>query len=253
MTWSRHQHAGYADVQTRFDEGGRLMTKDDDAPVANPTDLQDDVPAYLEFLTIKARQNEFPSPFQDAQYNVIETYERLEGLRAACFANIKLVTDNWILVQASPPIYRPLLGYSSPSSEGIVYKASSLDGIVALHEYGHTVGLQHRANSVNAFMYDPYNPTQKETTIDPSSSGSVHSSHSGYPSCRTDLSRCRGRRIGLVLQPLHDDNIGRQGEVGDELHERRFGVQLRNGRLSHGTACRHGQVRHPPEAKMSSS
>lgn len=69
--------------------------------------------------------------------------------------------DRWV-GRLINPTTMPLLGYSSPSSEGIVYKASSLDGIVAIHEYGHTVGLQHRTNNVNAFMYDSYNPSLKE-------------------------------------------------------------------------------------------
>lgn len=163
MTWSRHPAAGSGDVQTKFDEGARLLAKDDDTLVVNPTDPQDDVPTYLEFLIIEANQKQFPPPFADAAYNVIQYYEELEWLRAACFANIKMVTDIRIVTGANPPTYLPLLGYASPGSEGLVYKVSSLDGIVAVHEYGHTVGLQHRTSNTNAVMYNPYGPTLKET------------------------------------------------------------------------------------------
>lgn len=53
--------------------------------------IEDDVPTYLEFIVIKARQGVFPPPFNGAKYLDIVSREDLEALIEAPFANIKLV------------------------------------------------------------------------------------------------------------------------------------------------------------------
>jgi len=167
MTWSRHPQAGSGDVQVKFDEGARLLAKDDDDLVANPTDPQDDVPAYLEFLIIRAAQNVFPADWVGSQYNNVIGEVNIGALLTQQFANIKLVTSIWRYVNNT---WVDCAGVSTPGLPSILFRVSGLDGVVAMHEYGHRAGLSERdPDSPDAIMRSIYNSQADEVNATESS------------------------------------------------------------------------------------
>jgi hypothetical protein len=151
MTWSRHPTlTTVPDVQAKFDEGARLLATDDDPriadadPVVTPgspqfdahTYNQDDVPVYMEFIVIKARQSAFPPPFNNAKYQNITDPRDLAYLCVARFANIKVVQS----------IAGGEGGFVHPDGDrsGMVLVAGGLTGALAAHESGHLASLEHR-------------------------------------------------------------------------------------------------------------
>jgi len=164
MTWSRHPMTPLLDLQDRFDKGALLLArdddelvKDDDPRVANDTFRNgDDVPTYLEFLMLKARQQTFPSnfvvngvavDFTATTYCEITDLPTLRKLMLVPFANVKVVNRIEILgVRMS--------GYAEPGN-GLVYDRSQLAALAAIHECGHAAGLEHRGQTNSGDVANP--------------------------------------------------------------------------------------------------
>lgn len=66
---------------------------------------------------------------------------------AARFANVKLISQ--INISGWTPE-----GYAEPGSSGIVLAEGGLNGLTAVHEFGHTAGLEHRDDAA-AIMRSP--------------------------------------------------------------------------------------------------
>jgi len=152
LTWSKHPAVTPArDMQDVFDEGARLLARDDDVRVRDGTPgldpITDDVNTYIEFIVIKAKENQFPShyevspgvfrDFTDANYSDVTDILKLDILRVARFANVKLVKS--IVISGVP-----FCGRAGPLVAGIVVANNALDGLTVAHEYGHTAALEHR-------------------------------------------------------------------------------------------------------------
>jgi hypothetical protein len=137
-------------MQLAEDNDQRL--KGDDPRLSDPnTRNQDDAPTYIDFFIIRAKRSTFSSSwFMDGQvvnftepdYSDIREVAKLLSLLHAQFANIKLV--NSIVIADNH-----LGGYALPGISAIVLAHEGLSWLCAIHEYGHTTGLEHRGTSGN--------------------------------------------------------------------------------------------------------
>ncbi|MCP5527885.1 MAG: PPC domain-containing protein [Verrucomicrobiales bacterium] len=165
MTWSRHPDltGGKPDLQPVFDEGAALLARDDDDPHRDDElgldKTVDDVPTYMEFIIPRARHATFPAAydipptnqvvdFTAAIYNTVREPGHLNHLLDARFANVKYVARISIdglemagyATPGRPSVVLAHFHYSPMNTNGVV----ELNGRIAVHEYGHTAGLEHR-------------------------------------------------------------------------------------------------------------
>ncbi|MBM3883581.1 MAG: hypothetical protein FJ387_28395 [Verrucomicrobia bacterium] len=164
MTWSRHQQASSVSPQAKFDEGARLLARDHDQRVKNPTDPQDDVPVYVEFIVFKARDALFPGAFGVGDtYNNLTYNLETAALLAASFANVKVVTSiRWLNLDGS---YSFPAGIAAVNAPAILLRSDALSR-VSVHEWGHTVGLLDRNNDSEALMWpEELTGTHREVNV----------------------------------------------------------------------------------------
>lgn len=150
LTWSRHPSVSQPrDLQADFDAGAEILALDNDGR-ASPRD-RDDVPCYMEFFLIPAKRAVFPGnwngfDFTDPKYNLVQSVADLRFLCAQTFANVKLVGE--IKLDGVD-----VAGAAADGKPAIVLSNKSCNGPVAMHEYGHTVGLPDRWDDANMIMY----------------------------------------------------------------------------------------------------
>jgi hypothetical protein len=159
LTWSYHALVGAPpNVQSLFDEGSRLLAQDTDSPDQYLRDdqvqtgseifLHDDVPCAVEFICIQGKNPTFPTihgsgniDFSLPAYLDVVTDDDVERLITARFANLKIVKS----IKYGGSTYAGLtIGPALPSA---VYAKQYFDKVVAIHEYGHMAGLDHRGDT----------------------------------------------------------------------------------------------------------
>jgi hypothetical protein len=162
LAWSQHPSVIWPRaLQADFDAGAEILARDDDGR-GGPRD-QDDVPCYLEFFLIPAKRATFPTDwngtdFTATNYKNIGNWSDLNFLCAQTFANIKLV--NGITIDGAD-----VPGSGASGVPAIVLSNASCNGAVAMHEYGHTVGLVDRTGDTNMVMYK-FGYGGSEVTVD---------------------------------------------------------------------------------------
>jgi hypothetical protein len=155
LTWSKHPLvASPRDLQADFDAGAELLARDDDGQGGGGD--YNDVPCYMEFFIIKAKRATFPNSwagydFTNSKYNHLKQRSDAETLLDTTFANVKLVQ---IMEWPTGTYFAGAAADGGPS----MILANTHDpspGPTAIHEYGHTAGLEELFTSghSNNIMY----------------------------------------------------------------------------------------------------
>ncbi|RME92894.1 MAG: hypothetical protein D6766_09205, partial [Verrucomicrobia bacterium] len=149
LTWSHHPGVtSLPDLQAAFDEGARLLARDDDGPGEGGD--QDDWACYLEFFILTPKASEFPEDFSGDEFIRVTDFDELLMLQQAPFANIKLV-ESISIDRGENDLWKPL-GFAVPPN-GMVLTVAGVDAVTVVHELGHLCGLEHRTNNADAIMY----------------------------------------------------------------------------------------------------
>jgi hypothetical protein len=172
MTWSRHPLLRQAaDVQRLFDDGAMLLAKDDDALVRDDDPRvklgdpefdrnlydSDDVPLYVEFIAMPARNSTFPQNYANTNWTInayydITDYNNARQLLYASFANVKQVhymgwwNDDYTK-------FLVVAGVTLSSMAPTMVILANATTPVPVHEWGHTVGLPDNTNDTDRVMY----------------------------------------------------------------------------------------------------
>lgn len=140
--------------QAKFDAGARLLARDSDQRVRNPTVTDDDVPLLVEFILFPARTKVLPNTWTvlvdgqgktispaSAAYKVIQDVKRVKEFLAADFANVKVVEHIGLWVDDPPndPQYFAPLGVTWLGHPSSVLVATD-PAVTTVHEWGHMAG-----------------------------------------------------------------------------------------------------------------
>ncbi|MFN0060522.1 MAG: hypothetical protein ACKVX7_18855 [Planctomycetota bacterium] len=168
VTFTKSRHpllAAPSDYQALFNSGAAAMRMDDDGP--GDGGETDDVCLDVTPTVNDAASATFPDQsaatfpaaerfdYTLAEYNDIVNLTVRNQLRAATFADLKLVTSS---ISAAGGM---ITGVANPSNRTIIFTQGAI-ATTTVHEWGHNCGLSHRDSDSEAIMYGTSSATKNE-------------------------------------------------------------------------------------------